>query len=67
MMKTFTIAATFLLVAATSASAQCAHGYDATAKVSTPVKQKLMSERVEVAKAPVDAWLIKYLDEWEKA
>jgi hypothetical protein len=40
--------------------------HDTVAEAKTPVDySKLLT--MEVAKVPVDAWLIKYLDEWEKA
>lgn len=62
-MKTLTLAAAFTLAAATAASA-CNWSKDAVA-YSTPAETTHMSQKVEMAKAPVDAWLIRYLDQKE--
>lgn len=62
--KTLSITAAFLLLGATAASA-CNWSKDATAY--TPIDTGKLSEPVQTAKAPVDAWLIKYLHEWEQA
>lgn len=61
---TLTMAAVFSL----SASAAFAEGCNWGAYAEAP-KMSKMTEHQQVASAPVpvDAWLIKYLDAWEKA
>ena len=62
-MRTWPLAAAILLAAATTASA-CNWMKDTVAQ--TPVEYDKMT-KIEVAKAPVDAWLIKYLEAWQNA
>ena len=40
--------------------------HETVAKKETPVDYSKLKQ-VQVAEVPVDAWLIKYLDEWQKA
>jgi hypothetical protein len=61
--KAVSVAAALFLAGATAASA-CNWSRDTVAQ--TPVDYSKMT-KVEVAQAPVDAWLIKYLDAWQKA
>jgi len=49
-----------------SGSAIACPMHDVVAKNQTPVDYSKLKS-VEVAKAPVDAWLIKYLDAWQNA
>lgn len=63
-MTTLTIAATFTITSATAASA-C--GWNKETVAHTPVDTTKLVKQVEVASAPVDAWLIKYLEDWKKA
>ncbi len=67
-MKTFGLAAVFVLAATSGSFAQCAWNHEATASAYTPVEQNSMSERVTTAHvpqtAPMDAWLIAYMDDW---
>ena len=62
-MKTLSLTAAFLLAGATVASA-CNWAKDTVAQ--TPVDYEKLS-KVQMAEAPVDAWLIKYLEAWEQA
>ena len=62
--KTLSVAAAFMLLGATAASA-CNWSKDAMAY--TPVDTKKLTMPTETAKAPVDGWLVKYLEEWNKA
>ncbi|MBO6554417.1 MAG: hypothetical protein JJ926_14450 [Roseitalea sp.] len=62
-MTTLSVAAALFLAGATAASA-CNWSKQSVAQ--TPVDYSKVT-KVEVAQAPVDAWLIKYLDAWEKA
>lgn len=70
-MKTFGLAAAFVLAATSGSIAQCAWDHEATASVYAPVEHKPMSERVTIAHvpqlAPMDAWLIAYMDAWQKS
>lgn len=67
-MKTLGLAAAFVLAATSGSFAQCAWNHEATASVYAPVEHKPMSERVTTAHvpqlAPMDAWLIAYMDTW---
>ena len=67
-MKSLGLAAAFVIAATSSSFAQCAWNHEATASAYTPVEQKTMSKRVTTAHvphtAPMDAWLIAYMDEW---
>jgi len=63
-MKTVSLTAAFVLAGATVASAGCNWSKDVVAQ--TPVDHGKMT-RVEVAEAPVDAWLIQYLEAWQNA
>ena len=47
-------------------SAMACPMHDTVAQKQTPVDYSKL-ELQEVASVPVDAWLIKYLDAWEKA
>lgn len=62
-MKTLSLTAAFLLAGATVASA-CNWMKDTVAQ--TPVDYEKLN-KVQMAEAPVDAWLIKYLEAWEQA
>ena len=62
-MKTLSLAAAFVLAGATAASA-CNWMKDTVAQ--TPVDYDKL-KKVQTAEAPVDAWLIKYLEAWEQA
>ncbi len=67
-MKTLGLAAVFVLAVTSGSYAQCAWNHEATASAYTPVEHKTMSERVTTAHvpqtAPMDAWLIAYMDDW---
>ena len=69
-MKTLGLAAACVLAATSSSFAQCAWNHEAMASAYTPVEQKTVSERVTAAQvpqtAPMDAWLIAYMDDWLK-
>lgn len=62
-MKTVSLTAAFLLAGATVASA-CNWSKDTVAQ--TPVDYEKLT-KVEMAEAPVDAWLIEYLEAWQDA
>lgn len=62
MLKTSALALAAALFAASSAYACDFH----TAQNQTPVDYSKL-EMKQVAEIPVDAWLIKYLEEWQKA
>ncbi|MEM0900343.1 MAG: hypothetical protein AAGI92_10395 [Pseudomonadota bacterium] len=65
-MTTLTLAAAFA-VSATAASA-CGWSGAKQTVAEAPANMTKMTHKMEVAKAaPVDAWLIKYLEEWQKA
>lgn len=49
-----------------SGSAFACPMHETVAKNQTPVDYSAL-KKVQVAEVPVDAWLIKYLDEWRKA
>jgi len=49
-----------------SGSALACPVHDTVAKNQTPVDYSAL-EKAQLAEMPVDAWLIKYLDEWQKA
>lgn len=49
-----------------SGSAIACPMHDVVAENQTPVDYSKL-EKMEVAKVPVDAWLIKYLDAWKQA
>ncbi|MCI5074996.1 hypothetical protein [Oricola sp.] len=49
-----------------SGSALACPMHDTVAKNETPVDYSRL-KTMEVAQMPVDAWLIKYLDAWQKA
>jgi hypothetical protein len=55
--------ATVLVV---TASASACGFHDTVAESKTPVDYSKL-KMMDVAQIPVDAWLIKYLDEWQKA
>ncbi|WP_306120610.1 MULTISPECIES: hypothetical protein [unclassified Roseitalea] len=63
-MKTLSLTAAFFLAAATAASAQCSWSKQTVAQ--TPVDTKKMSQ-TQMAEAPVDLWLVEYLEAWEQA
>lgn len=63
-MTTLTLAAAFIASAASAASA-C--GWNKETVAHTPVDTSKLVKPVDVASAPVDAWLIKYLEDWKKA
>jgi hypothetical protein len=69
-MKSLGLTAVFVLAATSLSYAQCAWDHEATASVYAPVEPKQMSERVATAHvpqlAPMDAWLIAYMDAWNK-
>lgn len=69
-MKSLGLAAVFVLAATSASLAQCAWNHEATASAYSPVEQKQMSERVATAQvpqpAPMDAWLIAYMDAWHQ-
>ena len=69
-MKSLGLTAAIVLAATSASFAQCAWNHEATASVYTPVEQKTMSERPMTAQvpqlAPMDAWLIAYMDAWQK-
>ncbi len=66
-MTTLTLAAAFTLSASSAfAMGGCNWGkHEAVAQ--TPVDTSKLTTEVAAAPAPVDAWLIKYLDAWQKA
>ncbi len=70
-MKSLGLAAAFVIAATSGSFAQCVGNHEATASVYTPVEQKTMSERVTTAHvpqlAPMDAWLIAYMDAWQNS
>jgi hypothetical protein len=55
------LAATFV-----AGSALACPMHDTVAQKQTPVDYSKL-KTMDVAEVPVDAWLIKYLDEWQKA
>lgn len=66
MTKTLALAAAASLLASSAAFAECSWGTkDAYAMTKMPA-QTAMSEPVEVAQAPLDTWVVKYLDEQKK-
>lgn len=69
-MKSLGLAAAFVFAATSASFAQCAWNHEATASAYTPVEQTPMSDRVTTAQvpqlAPMDAWLIAYMDAWDK-
>lgn len=65
MTKTLALAAAASLMASSAAFAECNWGTkDAYAMTEMPAHQ--MSKPVEVAQAPLDTWVVKYLDEQKK-
>lgn len=65
-MTTLSLAAVFTIAAASTASAGCNWSKDTVAQSTIDMKPA-MEQHVETAQAPVDAWLIKYLEDWQKA
>lgn len=63
--KTLSVTAALLLFGATTAAAGCNWGKDAMAY--TPVDTEKLAASVETASMPVDAWLVKYLENWQQA
>lgn len=63
-MKTVAATLAALALSASAAMAECNWGsYTAMTKVDVKAKQMELA----AAQVPVDAWLIKYLDQWQKA
>ena len=60
-MKTISLAAAFTF-AATAVASACSWGSSHDTMAYTPVDTKKAVERIETAKAPVDAWLIHHLE-----
>lgn len=68
--KSLGLAAAFVIAVTSSSFAQCAWNHEATASAYSPVEHKQMSERVATTQvpqpAPMDAWLIAYMDAWHQ-
>lgn len=62
--KVLATAAALTLFGATAASA-CSWDKSYTAQTTVDLEKTQME--MQVAQVPVDAWLIKYLDDWQKA
>ena len=65
-MTTLTLAAAFTL-SASSAFAMGGCNWSKQTVAQTPVDTRKLTMEVTSAETPVDAWLIKYLDAWQKA
>ncbi|MDZ7823837.1 MAG: hypothetical protein U5K75_07190 [Ahrensia sp.] len=68
--KTLSLTTAILIATSSVASAECSYSKHMSV-ASAPVEQKLVSERTYVAELPAtmktDAWLVKYLSDWQKA
>ena len=67
-MTTLTIAAAFTMSASAALAYDCNWGASKTDTVAeAPMTKMTHPPVVAEAKSPVDGWLIKYLEDWQKA
>ena len=62
-MKTLSLAAAIAIASATAASACPMH--ETVAQTEVDMKKKMIE--LAAAQVPVDNWLVKYLEDWQKA